>query len=157
MNVLFQNRRRVLQGLAALVASGWMPALHAQAPLTSPRFAALTSALTGFTYTDASLATALLRALSDAVGAETLDRIATLAAVIAPAQLGDELRIAGLERQAVAVTVALYSGVVTTSKGPVVLTYDDALAWKAVPWTKPNAQCGGMTDYWAAAPAGEKP
>jgi hypothetical protein len=42
--------------------------------------------------------------------------------------------------------------VVTTPKGPVVFTYEQALAWQAVPWTKPNADCGGMTNYWAKAP-----
>ncbi len=31
-------------------------------------------------------------------------------------------------------------------------TYNDALAWRAVPWTKPNAVCGGVTNYWATAP-----
>ena len=37
-------------------------------------------------------------------------------------------------------------------KGPVVFTYNEALAWQAVPWTKPNALCGGQTDYWSSAP-----
>lgn len=146
------GRRRLLHGLAALAASGWLPASHAQQALAPARLAGLSNTLTGFAYTD-PLATTMLQALTEAVGADALNRIATLAAVIAPDRLGDELRIAGLEEQAKTVLVALYSGVVTTAKGPVVLTYDGALAWQAVPWTKPNAQCGGLTDYWAAAPA----
>lgn len=145
------SRRRLLQGLAALAASGWLPAAPAQQALSPARLGALSTSLTGFAYAD-PLAATMLQALTDAVGADALNRIATLAAVVAPDRLGDELRIAGLERQAVAVTVALYSGVVVTPKGPVVLTYDDALAWRAVPWTKPNAQCGGLTDYWSTAP-----
>jgi hypothetical protein len=146
------GRRRLLHGLAALAASGWLPASHAQQTLAPARLAELSNTLTGFAYTD-PLATTMLQALTEAVGADALNRIATLAAVIAPDRLGDELRIAGLEEKAKTVLVALYSGVVTTPKGPVVLTYDGALAWQAVPWTKPNAQCGGLTDYWAAPPA----
>jgi hypothetical protein len=150
------DRRRLLHGLAALVASGWLPAGFAQGALSPARFTALSRTLTGFAYADPALAARMLQALTDAVGADALERIATLAAVIAPDQLGDELRIAKLEQQAATVQVALYSGVVKTAKGVVVLTYDDALVWQAVPWTKPNAQCGGVTDYWAAAPAGVK-
>ena len=149
------KRRALLRGLAALAASGWMPSVLAQQganALGAGRFAALSATLTGFAYKDSALASAMLKALADAVGADALAKIATLAAVTAPDRLGDELRIAGVDRQAQAVIVALYSGVVTTPKGPVVLTYEQALAWQAVPWTKPNADCGGMTNYWAQAP-----
>jgi hypothetical protein len=113
---------------------------------------ALSTVLTGFAYQDPVLASSMLKALTEAVGADTLAKIATLAAVIAPDALGDELRIAGVDKQAQEVLVALYSGVVTTRTGAVVLTYEQALAWQAVPWTKPNADCGGLTNYWAKAP-----
>jgi hypothetical protein len=149
------RRRALLQGLAAFAASGWIPAglgQGAAAAVDGTRFAALSTTLTGFAYKDPGLASAMLKALTDAVGADALAKIATLAAVTAPDRLGDELTIAGVDRQAQAVLVALYSGVVTTAKGPVVLTYEQALAWQAVPWTKPNADCGGMTNYWAKAP-----
>jgi Membrane bound FAD containing D-sorbitol dehydrogenase len=149
------HRRALLQGLAALAMSGWAPAALAQAPvatLTPARFAALSKVLTGFAYEDPVLASSMLKALTEAVGAETLAKIATLAAVIAPDALGDELRIAGVDKQAQEVLVGLYSGVVTTRTGTVVLTYEQALAWQAVPWTKPNADCGGLTNYWAKAP-----
>jgi Membrane bound FAD containing D-sorbitol dehydrogenase len=149
------HRRALLQGLAALAMSGWAPAALAQAPvatLTPARFAALSKVLTGFVYEDPVLASSMLKALTEAVGAETLAKIATLAAVIAPDALGDELRIAGVDKQAQEVLVGLYSGVVTTRTGTVVLTYEQALAWQAVPWTKPNADCGGLTNYWAKAP-----
>ena len=149
------TRRALLQGLAALTASGWMPPALAQGDARAPsaaRFATWSPTLPGFAYKDPALASAMLTALTDAVGADALARIATLAAVTAPDRLGDELRIAGVDRQAQTVIVALYSGVVTTPKGPVVITYDQALAWQAVRWTKPNAECGGMTNYWAKAP-----
>jgi hypothetical protein len=151
------ERRRLLQGLAALAASAWVPPGIAQdplAPLTAPRFAALSRTATGFVFADAATATAMLDALNAAVGAANLARIANLAAVIAPAQLSDELKIAGLDKAATVVVTALFTGMVDTPQGRVVITYDNALAWQAVPWTKPNAFCGGDIDYWASAPKG---
>jgi hypothetical protein len=152
------TRRDLLRGLAALAASGYLPPGLAQSagpPLAPGALAPLALALTGFAYADPDVATAMLRALNAAVGAPTLARIARLATAVAPAALGDALQQAGLAPAAAVVVGALYSGVVETAKGPVVITYFDALAWKAVPWTKPNAQCGGPTDYWSTPPAGQ--
>ena len=147
-------RRELIKGLAALLACGCAPAALAQggaAPLAPARFAALSTTLAGYAY-DAALAARMLSALAAAVGADALAKVATLAAVTAPAQLQAELTIAGVDRAAATIVAALMSGVVDTPKGPVVLAYNDALAWRAVPWTKPNAVCGGMVDYWASAP-----
>jgi hypothetical protein len=150
------RRRRLLQGLAALAGSGYLPgglAQSAPAALSTASFKAMATTLTGFAYGDPAVAGALLRGLTAAVGAASLARIAKLSASTKPEKLDDALKSAGLVEAAQAVLVALYSGVVQTSKGPVVITYDQALAWQAVPWTKPNAQCGGMTDYWSSKPA----
>ena len=148
------DRRRLLHGLAALVASGYLPPGAAQsAPANVPAatFAAMSRTIAGYAYDD-ELAVRMLAALTSAVGAARLERIATLAAVVAPGQLGNELKIAGVDGAAEIVVTALYSGVVETTKGPVVITYDRALAWQAVPWTKPNAECGGPINYWATVP-----
>lgn len=148
------DRRRLLQGLAALVASGTVPVAFAQGAATTSAagFATMSKTLTGYAFGDQALATAMLRALTSAVGAANLAKIADLASVIAPAQLSAELKVAGLDQAAATVVAALYSGVVDTPKGQVVITYNNALAWQAVPWTKPNAECGGLIDYWATAP-----
>lgn len=151
------SRRELLQGLAALAAWGSMPSAFAQdplAPLSAARFAVLSRTVTGFTFTDPDTATAMLRALTAAVGATDLAKIANLAAVIAPAQLADELRIAGVDAAAIKVMTALLTGMIDTPQGKVVITYDQALAWQAVPWTKPNALCGGEIDYWSTVPRG---
>ena len=142
-------RRRLLQGLAALVASGLVPATAAQAPLQA---GTLSKALTGFAYDDPLVASAMLRAMTAAFGAPALQRIAAIATSTPPAGLADALRSAELEGVASRVIVALYSGTVATPQGTVVFAYNDALGWRAVPWTKPNAVCGGPTDYWASAP-----
>ncbi len=151
-----EDRRRVLHGLAALVAASAAPTALAQsaAPaLSAGAFVAMTRTLTGYASQDPVAANALLRALTSAVGTPTLTRIADLAARTPPAQLSAALASAGLDKPAGGIVAALYSGVVETARGPVVVTYVDALAWQAVPWTKPNAICGGITNYWSTAPA----
>ncbi len=149
------RRRELLRGLAALVAAGCLPvgvARAAAAPLDAARYKAMATTLTGFAYADPALAARMLAALTEAVGADALAKIATLAAVTAPARLDGELAIAGLSHAAATVVTALMSGIVETPKGTTVLAYNEALAWQAVPWTKPNGVCGGMIDYWAQAP-----
>jgi hypothetical protein len=152
-----RKRRQVLKGLAALLGASCAPYGFAQpASMQSARFAGLSRALTGFAYEDPTLAASMLRALAADVGEVALARIAAIASATPPDKLTDTLRAARLDAAAGRVVTALYSGVVQTPQGPVVLTYDDALAWQAIPWTKPNALCGGLTDYWASVPVASK-
>ena len=143
----------MLQGLAALAGSGWMPAALAQGGPSGAQLASLSTALTGAAYADPAIASAMLRALTQAVGADTLARLTRLAAATPAAQLGDAIAAAKLGAAAETVVAALFSGIVDTPRGPRVISYDQALVWQAVAWTKPNAFCGGQTNYWASAPA----
>lgn len=149
------DRRRLVAGLAALVASSFAGPLGAQpAPLADPAsFANLTRTITGFAFADVATANATLEALAAAVGADALRKIGTLAAVTPPAQLAAELQVAGLQRAAETVVNALWTGTIDTPQGPRVISYEHALIWQALPWTKPNTACGGETNYWATAPA----
>jgi Membrane bound FAD containing D-sorbitol dehydrogenase len=151
------NRRELLQGLVALASSGWLPPAFAQSaastPLSQTQFSATSVACTGYTFGDPRVATAMLRALNDAVGGANLIRLATLAVNTPPAQLDASLKSAGLERTAEIVVAALYTGTVDSPKGTIVISYDQALVWQACGWTKPNAFCGGQTNYWADPPA----
>ena len=144
-----EARRDVLRALLALAASGFAPSAFAQSPRN---LAALSKPLTGFAYDDAALASRMLAAMESAFGADALARIVSIASSTPPASVAGALRAAQLDGVATKVIVALYSGIVDTPAGPVVFAYEDALAWQAVPWTKPNAACGGPTDYWASAP-----
>lgn len=146
------RRRRLLQGLAALAAAGAAPGIAAQSSVAPASFATLTRTLTGYAWQDDAAAAAMLRALSASVGASTLARVADLARTTPADGLSNALTAAGLDRVASTIVTALYSGIVDTPKGPVVLTYVSAIAWQAVPWTKPNGLCGGITDYWSTAP-----
>lgn len=147
-------RRALLQGLAALAGAAAWPLARAQAPtLSRAQATALQQSLLGLSYRDNAVADALLRALSASVGEQPLAQLARLASTSPRAKLAGAVTAAGLDGAATAVLVALASGVVDTAGGPVVITYENALAWQMVPWTKPNASCGGLTDYWSTAPA----
>ena len=150
------NRRTVLQGIAALAASGWLPvtvAPSAAAAMASKAFTATSLAYTGYAFGDPGVANAMLRALNASVGSANLAKLAALASNTPPAQLDAALKSIGLERTAEIVVAALYTGTVDGPNGPIVVSYDQALVWQACGWTKPNAFCGGPTNYWANPPA----
>ena len=149
------SRRAVLQGIAALAASGWLPSAFAQSVppvITAKAFSAASLACTGYAFGDPSVANAMLRALNANVGGANLAKLAALASTTPPDQLDAALKAAGLERTAEIVVAALYTGAVDGPKGPIIVSYDQALVWQACGWTKPNAFCGGPTNYWANPP-----
>lgn len=55
----------------------------------------------------------------------------------------------GVRASAEAVAAAWWSGMVPTAKGDKVLTFLDALAWRAQPWAQPFTECLGATGAWA--------
>src|SRR4030095_8903920 len=110
-----RSRRRLLKCLAALAASGLVPPGIAQSGAQLP---ALSRPLTGFAYDDPAIASAMLRAMTAAFGAQPLQRIAAIASSSPSTGWADALRNAGLDSIAVRVIVALYSGTVVTPQGP---------------------------------------
>ena len=52
-----------------------------------------------------------------------------------------------------AVVEAWYTGVSPDPDDLDVLTYTDALMWRAMDYTKPMGYCGGSTGYWAEPPS----
>ena len=55
----------------------------------------------------------------------------------------------GARASAEAVAAAWWSGMVPTANGDKVLTFLDALAWRAQPWAEPFTECLGATGAWA--------
>jgi hypothetical protein len=45
-----------------------------------------------------------------------------------------------------------YSGIYETGQGPAVATFEHALLWRALSYTKPLAYCGGEMGHWATPP-----
>ena len=146
------TRREMLRALAAIAGAGIVPQALAQGTLSAEQFATLSSSVSGYAYTDRRIAAAMLNALAAAVGPANLARLAQIAATTPAAQLAPALKAANLDATAETVIATLYTGAVSTPRGPRVISYDHALVWQALAWTKPNAFCGGETNYWSTAP-----
>jgi hypothetical protein len=52
-------------------------------------------------------------------------------------------------KSAEAIASVWWSGMVPTAKGDKVVTFSDALAWRALPWAEPFTECLGATGAWA--------
>jgi len=140
------NRRIVVAGgLAAVTSSLPVPAWSAP----DQDFMKLSTALIGAGDLDADLGRAYGKALRAGSQGVAIDRLVGLAGTRAGGALLDRIRHDNLNDAANLVVAAWYSGVVDGQ----VITYTDALAWNAVPFTKPNGSCGGAFGYWAEPPA----
>ena len=62
-----------------------------------------------------------------------------------------------LARKLAGVWYTGYKGGAVDTENGTVLTYDDALVWRACAWTKPPATCGGPFGYWQLGPQGQVP
>jgi hypothetical protein len=139
-------RRDFLAGLAAAIAAagtaGFPASLFAASSIRVDQFVALSKTLTQAASLDADVARTLLGAFI-ATGHEV-----DLAALIADPSSG----AAKNATLANAIVAAWYSGVCNTANGQAVATFDGALMWNAMTFTKPFGICGGDTGYWSDAP-----
>ncbi|MCB1487089.1 MAG: hypothetical protein KDJ88_06480 [Bauldia sp.] len=125
--------------VAAAGAAGFPAAVFAQADITVDQFLALSRKLTGTTSLDATVARTLLGGfLATGHGAELRGLVGEAFTSFTP--LAD------------AIVSAWYSGVYDTGKGQAVADFTGALVWDAMSFTKPFAECGGETGYWADPP-----
>ena len=147
----FQPSRRdlILAAVTVAIASagtlGFPRALFAQAAVTPEAFLAFSERVTGVSDLDADVATTILGGfLATGHG----DELAILVS-----EAGDSFT-----PLADAVVAAWYSGLVTTAgeggsgTAQKVTDFTGALVWQALTFTKPWAECGGETGYWADPP-----
>ena len=140
------RRDFLLAGLAAAIAAagagGFPDSLYAASSINVEQFIDLSKTLTGTNNLDPDAARTLLGAFI-ATGHE-----ADLAALITdPASgTGKNATLAN------AIVAAWYSGVCNTKDGQAVVSYDQALMWSAMTFTKPLGECGGDTGYWSDPP-----
>lgn len=137
------TRREILAGVVAAIAAagvaGFPTALYAQAEVTVDQFRALSEKLTQKSKLDPGIAASLLGGfLATGKG----DGIAKLIS-------GDDID----DALAGAIVAAWYSGLYNTGWGEAVASFNDALVWNALTFTKPWANCGGATGYWSDPPA----
>lgn len=130
--------------IAAAGAAGFPAELFAQASITPEQFLAISEKLTETQDLDLEVATTLLGGFLATGHAEGLAELA-----------GD--RFDAFTPLADAIVAAWYSGIYTTAAAgeapsEAVATFTDALVWNALTFTKPWAECGGETGYWADPP-----
>jgi hypothetical protein len=154
------DRRALLKILASSVAAGHAlnaPLLAAAATteggIQAADFAALSSTLTGYPVTDPAISSRMFAAFDAPDKRSELARLARLLADTQEANIDAALRASGLAPLAGELVAAWYSGIVKTSSGEKVVTYTDAMMWKAMTFAKPMGVCGGAFGHWADAPA----
>lgn len=131
------SRRDVLlAGTAALLMPG-IPGAGAQSAPTAEQFLALSEKLTGAQNLDPAVAKTLLDGLRATGKGEAL------AALIGGGTTAEAERLGN------SIVGAWYSGLYASPGGPAVATFEQALVWSALSFTKPWGLCGGDTGYWA--------
>ena len=156
MIVQLSRRDVILTAVGAAIASagaaGFPAALFAQSAVTPQQFLTLSEKLTQTPNLDLAIATTILGGfLATGHGADIAKVVAEGYDPITPIPN--------------AIVAAWYSGVYTTvpkgtgaSDHPLrgrvqrVATFDQALLWNALTFTKPWGECGGETGYWAKPP-----
>lgn len=145
MNASFARRDFLLSlsaAIAAAGAAGFPATLYAASSISVAQFLDLSKTLTGASSLDPDVGRTLLGAFI-ATGHE-----ADLAGLISDPAGAKEKNAA----VAKAIVAAWYSGVCKTAAGEAIATYDQALLWNAVSFTKPMGVCGGDTGYWSDPP-----
>jgi hypothetical protein len=136
------TRRDILLAIAGAIAgvgiAGFPPAIFAQSEVTVSQFLALSRKLTQASGLDEDIAKTLLGGFLATGNGPALAQLVTGADEYGP--LAD------------AIVAAWYSGLYDTANGQAVATFDQALVWTALSFTKPFGSCGGETGYWADPP-----
>jgi hypothetical protein len=145
MTSAIARRDFLLASIAAAIAAaggGFPASLYAESTVSADQFLALSQNLTQASSLDPGIAKTLLGGFL-----ATGNRAALAELVADPGSgTGKNALLAN------AIVGAWYSGVYNTAAGPAVATFDQALLWNALTYTKPFGECGGDTGYWSAAP-----
>lgn len=141
MPLTLTRRAAILGAVAAAIVSagpsGFARLAAAEGDLDVDGFLALSATLTGAApaLLDRDVAATLLGAFVATGNGDGLKRLRV--DPVSDKELAD------------AIVAAWYSGVYATGKGDAVATYNDALVWQALSFTKPPGNCGGPSGYWS--------
>lgn len=141
---ILQTRREILASVMAAIAAagaaGFPAIAHADPELTVDQFLALSEKLTGKQPLDAAVAAKLLG------GFVAIGKGDGILGLMRGDDIDDELSNA--------IVASWYSGLYDSGWGQAVSDFNGALVWAAMTYTKPWANCGGATGYWADPPTG---
>jgi len=139
------DRRNLLLGGVSLLAAGAVSArARVETALSLDQFLSISNRLLGIDDLDRNTAGKFLEGLL-ASGRE---------AVLARLVSGVDTSSDGARNLANDIVASWYSGIYETGHGPAVATYNEAMMWRALGFTKPLATCGGPTGYWNSPPDG---
>jgi len=91
-----------------------------------------------------------LAALTGPGEGDALGALVKIVRTTPPGELDAAIRAKGLDELANEIVAMVYSGETGTGDKIQVVSYEDALVWDALPYTKPSAECGGEFGYWSA-------
>lgn len=145
------GRREAMALLAALAAlrpaPGW-----AQAPLDKVAFLDASSLVTGMEKAKLTGLTDALLAVFQPQAPVVLD-LAIMARGAQPADLGAAIKGTPMEPVAKALAAAWYTGTVGSGATATLLSYEDAVAWKAAGYAAVPGLCAGDFGFWSQPPA----
>jgi predicted nucleic acid-binding protein len=153
------DRRKVMAGLAATTVVSAIPSGNAiAATVTIETFLKVSSLVTGITLnkTYIQLGELIWAAILKEQSARgrrqwerMIERLDRLPADATEAQMEGALSQPLLKKARQLAQVWYTGTIIKKDKSEIILTYDDALVWRACDWTKPAATCGGKFGYWA--------
>jgi hypothetical protein len=150
-DALTLRRRDAMAMLASLAALG--PSLaRAQTTLDRAAFLTASSLATGLPADQLTGLTDALLPLFQTQGPALL-QLAALARGQGSADLAAAIRGTPMEPAAKALAAAWYTGTAGSGATATLLSYEDALAWKAAGYDAVPSQCAGEFGAWAEPPA----
>ena len=149
------GRRFFLQAIAVCLASAGTSAMATDfSPASLDNFLAAASRLCDLKLDNRELAKTYLEALKAGFSPQEFDALVAAAKLDSAAFLKASMTapLKDISQQAMLLWLTgMTADPVTGTRS--VVSYTEAAAWQALPFTKPAAQCGGAFGYWADLPA----
>ncbi|HEX9417280.1 MAG TPA: sugar dehydrogenase complex small subunit [Gaiellaceae bacterium] len=160
-NARLTRRGFVVAGAVAIGGVAVSGCGRGKRPVDVGEFVALSRVLTGERQLPVQHAPAYFELLEDADLSMSPSELVRSAGYDGPSgprdlaalEASGALRSAEAKTCARAIAAAWWSGTVPARCGRVVVTYTDALVWRAMPFAHPPSTCLGATGVWARPPA----
>jgi hypothetical protein len=139
---LLDRRNLLLGGVSLLTAGAVSTRARAETAVSLDQFLGISSRLLGIDDLDRNTAGKFLEGLL------TSGREAVLGRFVNGVDTSSE----AARTLADDIVASWYSGIYETGHGAAVATYNEAMMWRALSFTKPLGNCGGATGYWNSPP-----
>lgn len=141
---LLDRRNLLLGGVGLLAASAVSTHAQAETAVSLDQFLSISNRLLGIDDLDRNIAGKFLDGLVASGREVVLGRLVS----------GADTSSDAARNLANDIVASWYSGIYETGQGRAVATYNEAMIWRALGFTKPLGNCGGPTGYWNNPPDG---